>query len=86
MIYLLDTNILIYLIKNQPPGVAQARYRAVDAWSALDTAALRQSQGLVGVELARPFAGRGWLSLGLEHRLGGWAEGHAAHLSWHSRF
>ena len=23
MIYLLDTNILIYLIKNQPPGVAQ---------------------------------------------------------------
>lgn len=64
----------------------QARYRAVDAWSALDTAALRQSQGLVGVELARPFAGRGWLSLGLEHRLGGWAEGHAAHLSWHSRF
>ena len=33
MIYLLDTNILIYLIKNQPPGVAQR----IDALPESDT-------------------------------------------------
>ena len=33
MIYLLDTNILIYLIKNQPPGIAQR----VDALPQTDT-------------------------------------------------
>ncbi|MDT7834852.1 type II toxin-antitoxin system VapC family toxin [Aquabacterium sp. OR-4] len=33
MIYLLDTNILIYLIKNQPPGIAQR----IDAMPAEDS-------------------------------------------------
>ena len=33
MIYLLDTNILIYLIKNQPPGIAQR----IDALPESDT-------------------------------------------------
>ena len=49
MIYMLDTNILIYLIKNKPPSVA-ARINALDSRTKLSMSFLTYAELLKGAE------------------------------------
>jgi len=49
MIYMLDTNILIYLIKNKPPGIA-ARINALDKHDELSMSFLTYAELLKGAE------------------------------------
>jgi tRNA(fMet)-specific endonuclease VapC len=49
MIYMLDTNILIYLIKNNPPGIA-ARINALDEHAELCMSFLTYAELLKGAE------------------------------------
>jgi len=49
MIYMLDTNILIYLIKNKPPGIAD-RINALDTRDELTMSFLTYAELLKGAE------------------------------------